>query len=79
MLVEVLSINTMITLSILKQPTGIKNKGKLGHIITNEQRVLKLSTLYQNYPYVEEFTKDAFYFSMQKFLYPATHKFFLSR
>ena len=56
MLVEALSINKMITLSMLKQQTWIKSKEKLGHIITNEQRVLKLSTQYQNHPYVEEFS-----------------------
>ena len=36
----------------------MKNSDEFDYILTNLQRALKLSTQYENYPYIEEFTKE---------------------
>ena len=35
----------------------METNSELDHIITNAQRVLELTTQYENYPYIEEFIK----------------------
>ena len=43
---------------MLRQQTWMENSNAFDYISTNMQRVLKLSTQYENYPYIEKFTRE---------------------
>ena len=51
---------------MLRQQTWIKNSDAFDYISTNMQRVLKLSTQYENYPYIEKFTREYSFVFMYK-------------
>ena len=42
---------------MLKRQVWMADDDKFDHIVKNSQRVLRLNDQYENYPYVEEFTK----------------------
>lgn len=44
----------------------MKNNNELDHIITNAQRVLKLTSRYETHTYVEKFTKEYHIVSIYK-------------
>ena len=43
---------------MFRQQTWMENNDEFDHIIKNSQRVLKLSTKYENHPFAEEFKRD---------------------
>ena len=48
----------MITSSMLRQEMWMENSDEFSYILTKVKRVLKLSKQYENYLYIEEFTKE---------------------
>ena len=51
----------MITTGMLKRQIWMANNDEFDYIVKNSQRVLKLNAQYENYPYVEEFTKEVMF------------------
>ena len=48
----------MITTSMLRQQAWMADDDEFHYIFKNSQRVLGLNAQYENYPYVEEFSKQ---------------------